>query len=143
MRFGRFAPAVACSSVLALAFGCSSPPPQPAAQKSPQSFLEDVNREMLRLGNAASRAGWVQSTYITPDTETMAAEANEAMVSAATRYAKESATFQNAQVPATERRQLELLRTSLTMSAPPDPKEAEELTRLVTAMEGAYGRGKY
>jgi peptidyl-dipeptidase A len=143
MRIGRFAPAVACSTVLALAFGCSSPPPTPAEQKSPQSFLEEVNREMLRLGNAASRAGWVQSTYITPDTETMAAEANEAMVSAATRYAKESATFQNAQVSATERRQLELLRTSLTMSAPPDPKEAEELTRLVTAMEGAYGRGKY
>ena len=29
------------------------------------------------------------------------------------------------------------------MSAPPDPKEAEELTRLVASMEGAYGRAKY
>jgi hypothetical protein len=27
---------------------------------------------------AASRAGWVEATYITPDTEIMAAEANEA-----------------------------------------------------------------
>ena len=29
------------------------------------------------------------------------------------------------------------------MSAPPDQKEAEELTRLVASMEGAYGAGKY
>ena len=29
------------------------------------------------------------------------------------------------------------------MSAPPDPKEAEELTRLVASMEGTYGRAKY
>ena len=42
-----------------------------------------------------------------------------------------------------ERRQLDVLKNSLTMSAPPDPKEAEELTRLVASMEGAYGSGKY
>jgi peptidyl-dipeptidase A len=29
------------------------------------------------------------------------------------------------------------------MSAPPDPKEGEELARLVAGMEGAYGRAKY
>jgi peptidyl-dipeptidase A len=29
------------------------------------------------------------------------------------------------------------------MSAPPDPKEAEELTRLVASMESVYGSGKY
>jgi peptidyl-dipeptidase A len=42
-----------------------------------------------------------------------------------------------------ERRQLDLLRTSLTMAAPEDPKLAEELTRIAAAMEGAYGRGKF
>jgi hypothetical protein len=35
----------------------------------PDEFLEEVDREVLRLGIAASRAGWIQSTYITPDTE--------------------------------------------------------------------------
>ena len=42
-----------------------------------------------------------------------------------------------------DRRQLDLLRTSLTVAAPVDPKEAEEVTRLLAGMEGAYGRGKY
>ena len=98
---------------------------------------------MLRLGNAASRAGWVQSTYITPDTEMIAAEANQAQISAVTEFARQAAKFGSAQVTPSERRQLELLRTSLTMVAPPEPAEAEELTRLVTSMEGTYGRGKY
>ena len=31
----------------------------------------------------------------------------------------------------------------MTMASPSDPKEAAELARLVTSMDGAYGRGKY
>ena len=73
----------------------------------------------------------------------MAAEANEALVNALTRYAKEAAVSTACKLPPAERRQLDVLKNSLTMSAPPDPKEAEELTRLVASMEGAYGRGKY
>jgi peptidyl-dipeptidase A len=85
----------------------------------------------------------VQATYITPDTEIIAAEANEALIGAVTGFAKQAAKFQNAQVSPEARRQLDLLRTSLTMSAPPDAREAQELTRLVTSMESVYGRGKY
>src|SRR5690606_15352105 len=90
-----------------------------------------------------SRAGWTQSTYITADTEVMAAQANEALVNAQTRYAKEAARFDTVQAAPELRRQLDLLKSSLTMSAPPDPKEAEELTRLVASMESTYGSGKY
>ena len=106
-------------------------------------FLVDANQELLRLINEANRAGWVQSTYITPDTELLAARANELLVNASTKYAKESRRFDGVKLPASERRQLDVLKNSLTMSAPPDPKESEELTRLVASMEGAYGSGKY
>ena len=115
----------------------------PATAAGARAFLQEVDRELIRRINAASRAGWVQSTYITPDTETMAAQANEALVNLSTRYAKEAVRFDKVQVTPVERRQLYLLKNSLTMSAPPDPKEAEELTRLVASMEGAYGSGKY
>jgi peptidyl-dipeptidase A len=146
MRIHRIAVAAACSAALASALACGRTAPAsqaPAGSGTPQAFLDGVNRDLLDLVNAASRAGWVQSTYITPDTEVIAAQANEVLVNAGTRYAREAAGFRDAQVSDTERRQLELLRTALTMSAPPDPKEAEELTRLVSSMEGAYGRGKY
>ncbi len=97
----------------------------------------------MRLINEANRAGWVQNTFITFDTELLAARANALLVNASTTYAKDARRFDRVQLPASERRQLEVLKNSLTMSAPPDPKEAEELTRLVASMEGAYGSGKY
>ena len=117
--------------------------PPPATPEGARTFLEEVDREILRLVNAANRAGWTQSTYITPDTERMAADANEALVNALTKYAKASSRFDGVTLPAADRRQLVVLRNSLTMSAPPEPKEAEELTRIVASMEGAYGRAKY
>src|SRR6185369_2368713 len=55
-----------------------------------RKFLAAVNAEMLRLINNGNRAGWVQSTYITPDTEVLAAQANELLVNAVTRYAKDA-----------------------------------------------------
>ncbi|MGH9371715.1 MAG: M2 family metallopeptidase [Vicinamibacterales bacterium] len=114
-----------------------------ASAEDARMFLEEANRELLRLANASSRAGWTQATYITVDTERMAAEANEALVNAQTRYAKEASRFDNVQLPDAGRRQMVVLKNSLTMSAPPDPKEAEELARLVAGMEGMYGRAKY
>jgi peptidyl-dipeptidase A len=114
----------------------------PTAEEA-RAFLEEVNRELLRLGNAASRAGWVQATYITPDTERISADASEAYMNALTGWAKEASRFDDVALPGPLRRQLTVLKNSLTMSSPPDAKEAEELARLVAAMEGMYGRAKY
>jgi peptidyl-dipeptidase A len=136
---------ISSAAVLAvlLAVTLAAQTQHPATPEGARAFLKEANEELLRLVNAASRAGWTQSTYITPDTEIMAAQANEALVSAATRLAKEAFRFDNVQVSPEQRRQLYLLKNSLTMSAPPDPKEAEELTGLVASMEGAYGSGKF
>jgi peptidyl-dipeptidase A len=141
----RLLPFTAIALIVAsvLAVSAQAPAQHPATPAGVKAFLDEANAKLLELGNAASRAGWTQSTYITPDTEIMAAQATEALVNAQTRYAKEAARFDKVQVPPDQRRQLDLLKTSLTMSAPADPKEAEELTRLVASMEGAYGSGKY
>jgi peptidyl-dipeptidase A len=149
----RFIPATSVAVLLASSIAISAQstaaPKRSAAAARPataagaRAFLQEVDRELLRLINAANRAGWVQSTYITPDTETMAAQANSALVNLSTSYAKEAVRFDKVQVSPVVRRQLYLLKNSLTMSAPPDPAEAEEITRLVASMEGAYGSGKY
>jgi peptidyl-dipeptidase A len=129
---------------LSIGLAAQQPAPTgPATAAAARAFLEKVDRELLELINASNRTGWTQSTYITVDTETMAAQANEALVNATTNYAKEAARFDNVQVSPAERRQLYLLRNSLTVSAPPDPKESGELTRLIASMEGAYGSGKF
>jgi peptidyl-dipeptidase A len=114
----------------------------PSAEEA-RAFLAEANGTMLRLGNEASEAGWVQNTYITPDTEAMAARANAAYMTAVTRFAKEAVRFDGVELPVQERRQLTVLKNALTMAAPADEKEAQELAQLVTEMEGTYGRGKY
>jgi peptidyl-dipeptidase A len=146
MGISRLAVAGACSLLAAIGLAAVTQAQTQVRGTAPadaRAFLAAVDRDLLRLGNAASRAGWTQSTYITPDTEVLAAQANEAYVGATTAFAKEAATFRQTEVAPAERRQLELLRTSLTVAAPTDPKEAEELTRIAASMESAYGRGKY
>jgi peptidyl-dipeptidase A len=148
MTLSKHPTALAVASVLAAsAVALSAQPTRPAARAATAAearrFLDEVNRDMLRLLTAANRAGWVQSTYITTDTEALAAQANEALVTAVTKYAREARRFDKVALPPADRRQMEVLKNSLTMSAPPDPREAEELTRLVASMEGAYGSGKY
>ena len=59
------------------------------------------------------------------------------------RFAKEAMKFDKVEVPADQRRQLNLLKVSLVMATPADPKEAEELTKLVSSMRGVYGKGKW
>ncbi len=57
--------------------------------------------------------------------------------------AKQSTRFSNLKMPDSLAREFKLLRLSLTLAAPSDPKEAQELTQIATQMEGMYGRGKY
>jgi len=143
----RFLSALAvCSAIgssIVVAGQARRPEAGAATGDEARKFLADANRELLRLITEANRAGWVQVTYITPDTEALAARANELLVNALTRYAKDARRFDNVTLPAAERRQLDVLKKSLTITAPPDPEEGEELARLVASMEGAYGSAKY
>jgi peptidyl-dipeptidase A len=122
--------------------GCRAGTPAPSAEDA-RTFLRDANDTILRLSNEANQAGWVLNTYITSDAEAIAARASAAFMTAVTRFAKEGTRFDRGDLPAHERRQLTLLKNALTMAAPADPKEADELAQLVASMEGIYGRGKY
>jgi hypothetical protein len=61
--------------------------------------VRDAEAELLELSIRQSRAQWVQNTYITDDTELLAAEANEAYVGAATRLAAEAHRFEGLKLP--------------------------------------------
>ena len=137
-------PLVAASIVLTVAAAACRGSQSDSEQRSDiAAFLTDVNNAMLRLGTAAQQASWTQATYITPDTEAMSARATEAYVTAITGYAKEAATLDASAATPLEQRQLTVLKNTLTMAAPSDPKEATELTEIAAAMEAAYGRGKF
>ena len=119
-----------------------SPEAAESTSPRPEDFVRQAEEQLLALWTEAARASWIQSTYITGDTQILAALASKRAIEAAAKLAKESAGFETGDLPRELARKLELLRLSLTLAAPPDPKASEELTRLVTAMESSYGKGK-
>jgi peptidyl-dipeptidase A len=121
----------------------TSPAGKPATVAEAKAFLDEAEAKLLALATDAGRAAWVQSTYITDDTEILAAQANERSIAATVSYAKKATRFDGLKLPADLARKMKLLKLSLTLAAPSDPKESEELTRITAGMEGAYGKGKY
>ena len=131
-------------AVLMTLVGCSKAP----ADRAPtiaeaQSFMDKAEAELLALGIAGSRNAWVQETYITFDTENLAARANEQFIARTTELVNASKRFDSLQMPPELRRKFSLLKLSLTLPAPTDPKLRTELTQIASSLESSYGAGKY
>jgi peptidyl-dipeptidase A len=105
--------------------------------------MDDVEKRLMALSIKSGRADWVKSTYITDDTEALAADANKDLIAATTEFAEQSKRFDGVDLPADLQRKMKLLKLSLTLPAPTDPAEREELTKIAASMEGDYGKGKY
>jgi len=108
-----------------------------------QRFVSEAEALLLDLWIEAERASWVQSTFITQDTEILAAQANARKNAATAELAKRATRFDGLSLPPDVARKLKLLKLSLTLPAPSDPKENAELAGIVAGMESAYSTGKY
>ncbi|HZU29164.1 MAG TPA: M2 family metallopeptidase [Bryobacteraceae bacterium] len=106
-------------------------------------FMDKVESVLAEHAIASNRADWVKSTYITDDTEILAAAADEKLIGATVDFVKHSTPYEGLSLPEDLARKFKLLKLSLTIATPADPAEANELTRIVSGMEGAYGKGKY
>jgi peptidyl-dipeptidase A len=115
---------------------------QPNAEEA-RWFVEAAEARLRELAIERERMEWVKSTYITEDTELLAAAAAQRLIEANVEYAKEAVRFDGLELPADVRRKLDLLKLSMTLPAPADAKEARELTEIVADMEGQYGKGKW
>src|SRR5215471_4544298 len=116
--------------------------PRPTAADA-KKFLDEANDATLKLGTESSQASWVSENFITDDTSSLNARANQRAIDAAARYAKDAVKFDHADLDPVSRRELDLLKVSLVMATPSDPKEGEELTRIAADMDGEYGKGKW
>ena len=114
-----------------------------ATKEEAERFITDAEKRLLDLNIKAARADWVKSTFITDDTEALAAEANENVIAATTELAEQARRYENVEVSPEVKRKLRLLKLALTLPAPKDPAERNELTKLAASMEGDYGKGKY
>ena len=108
-----------------------------------EKFMAQTEVLLEDLAIKGSRAAWVQSNFITDDTEALSAKANQRSIDFGVQLAKEAAKYDGVEVPAEERRKLELFKRGLTLAAPSDPKESAEVTKLAANLEATYGKGKY
>jgi peptidyl-dipeptidase A len=108
-----------------------------------QAFMKKVEDQYEDLTIRFSRANWVQENFITDDTETMAAQANEKLTAAMTQLALDARRFDGMKLPPELARKFLLLKLSLTAPAPNSDAERKELTELASKLDGMYGKGKY
>jgi len=134
------------STVLLIAVLILLVPSLTAAQPSVQDardFLATAEQRLLVLANEAQQASWVEENFITVDSESLAARANQRATDEQVRLAKESRRFDSVKLPPELARKLRLLRTGFTLATPADPKKSEEVSRLATELDGMYGKGRY
>jgi peptidyl-dipeptidase A len=108
-----------------------------------EKFMAGAEGRLNDLGLRAQRASWVQSNFITDDTEVLSADTNKDYIAAVTELAEAARRFDNVQKPEALARKFALLKLALVLPAPADPNERDELTKIAASMEGDYGKGKW
>ena len=124
------------------------PPPamntgaQPTAAMA-DAFIAEAEKELAALSIEQNRAEWVNATYITEDTDALAAKATAAYRGTQVRLATQAARFDN--VPGLSfdtRRKLDILKQSLVAPAADVPGAADELATVLTGLQSQYGKGR-
>src|SRR5215475_5917727 len=125
--------AVLCPS---LAFAQSSKPTVAEAQ----AFMDKAESESHAVGTEGSRAAWMQQTFITDDSEAIAAKADERFRTKTNELVISARRFDGLTMPPDLARKFKLLKLN---GSPTDPKLVAELAQVSAALEGMYGKGKY
>jgi peptidyl-dipeptidase A len=138
-------PAIALAAALCLATPVRAGEPEPpATPEGAAAFVEAANAELADLQERASRASWVQQTYISHDTELLAARASELVIGRSVELASEASRWDGvAGLDPAVRRQLDILKQAITMPAPPDPELTRELSRIAARMSSSYGSAQW
>ncbi|MCH7779372.1 MAG: M2 family metallopeptidase [Acidobacteria bacterium] len=129
-------------ALLLITAGCGKTgnPPQ---TDDPEEFVVEMEAQLLDLWVKRERASWVQSNFITEDTEKIAADASKDVIAATVELAAQAAYFEGKPMSDETARKLRRLKTSLTMVAPSDAALQAELAEITTGMESLYGKGTY
>jgi peptidyl-dipeptidase A len=117
-------------------------PAKPTAAEA-QAFVAHAEQRLIELNLKVSRASWVQENFITDDTEALAADANNDLTAAVTQLAEQATRFDSLKLPYDTARKLQLLKLALTVPAPSNPAERDELTKITASLSSDYGKGKY
>lgn len=108
-----------------------------------RQFTDGAEKELLDLWIKDGRADWVQATFITDDTEKMAADADEAVANATAELAQKARRFEGMNLPDDVARKLKLIKFSVSIPAPRDKALSAELAQTNASLSSDYGKGKW
>ena len=107
------------------------------------AFIAAVEKDLFAYSVEASQVNWVNSTYITEDTDALAAKINAVGTEKSVKYALEAAKYARAPgLSADTKRKLDILRTGIVLPAPTTPGAAGRANDIQTKLQSAYGKGK-
>ncbi|OYY66848.1 M2 family metallopeptidase [Sphingomonas sp. 28-62-11] len=142
IRTGISTLAFAAALVTAPAIAQQAEPTVPTAAAA-DAFIADAEKQLADFSLDANRTQWINATYITDDTDALAAKSNAQGTELSVKLALEAAQFQKAAgLSPDTRRKLDLLRGGISLPAPTMPGAATELATIVTRMSSQYGKGK-
>ncbi len=130
---------------LACALGLASPA---FSQSAPtvadaDKFVADAEKALADFSVYNGQVQWINNTYITDDTDAIAARVGAQGTELSVRYAVEAAKY--ASLPGLSydtKRKLDILRGGLTLPAPTTEGAAKELSTITTRLNSQYGKGK-
>jgi len=108
-----------------------------------REFVARAEKELGELSVIGARAAWVNATYITDDTDALAAHFGTKDTELRVRLANEAARY--ASVPGLDydtKRKLDVMRSALTLPAPTTEGAAGELNTISTRLQSTYGKGR-
>lgn len=108
-----------------------------------ENFVIDTEKEMFDFSIDAGRTYWINSTYITEDTDALAAKIGAEGTTMSVNAAIDAAQFNDVpRIDPVIKRKLDKLRGGIVLPAPAVPGAAEELNEIATKLNSAYGKGK-
>jgi peptidyl-dipeptidase A len=114
--------------------------PTPAEAKR---FIEQAETRLLGLWIKSQRASWVAENFITDDTESISADADQAAKAATAELANQAKKFDKLQLPPDVARKFKLLKLSVDIPSPRDPAAQAELAKIAASLDGDYGKGTW
>jgi peptidyl-dipeptidase A len=114
-----------------------------ATPEEARKFIESAENRLFDLWIRSQRANWVHETFITEDTEALAAQADQNVKAATAELSAEARHYDGIKLPQDVARKFYLLKHSVDIPAPRDPAEQKELSQILASLDGDYGRGKW
>ena len=115
----------------------------PMTPQGAADWVAMVEADLFDYSVEAGRVYWVNATYITEDTNALAAQIGAIGTEKSVKYALEAARYAEiAGLDAEVARKLNMLATGIVLPAPTADGAAAELSTIATSLNSQYGKGK-